>query len=66
MRALVEALTRESPAFAQFWREQSVLVREGGTRKFAHPLDGVVGYEQVTLVPAAHAGWKVVMLLGTG
>ncbi len=63
-RALVAALTRESPAFAQFWREQAVLAREGGTRKFVHPVDGVVEYEQVTLVPAAHAGWKVVMLLG--
>jgi PAS domain-containing protein len=65
-RALVAALTRESPAFAQFWREQAVLAREGGTRKFVHPEDGVVAYEQVTLVPAAHPGWKVVMLLGRG
>jgi transcriptional regulator with XRE-family HTH domain len=64
-RALVAALTRESPAFVQFWREQTVLGREGGARKFVHPLDGVVEYEQVTLVPAAYAGWKVVMLLGS-
>jgi len=63
-RALVAALIRESPAFAQFWREQAVLAREGGTRKFVHPKDGVVEYEQVTLVPAAHTGWKMVMLLG--
>lgn len=65
-RALVTALTRESPAFARFWREQAVLAREGGTRKFVHPQGWVVEYEQVTLVPAAHAGWKVVMLLGPG
>lgn len=64
--ALVAALIRESPAFAQFWRDQAVLAREGGTRKFVHPLDGVVEYEQVTLVPSAHSGWKVVMLLGPG
>ena len=64
MRALVAALTRESSEFARFWREQAVLAREGGTRKFVHPLDGVVEYEQVTLVPAAHGGWKVVVLLG--
>ena len=64
VRALVTALQRESPAFARFWREQAVLAREGGTRKFVHPVDGVVEYEQVTLVPSAHAGWKVVILLG--
>ena len=62
-RALVASLTRECPAFAQFWREQAVLARDGGTRKFVHPKDGLVAYEQVTLLPAAHAGWKMVMLL---
>ncbi len=64
-RALVSALTRESPVFVEFWREQAVLGREGGTRRFMHPLDGLVEYQQVTLVPAAQPGWKVVMLLGT-
>jgi transcriptional regulator with XRE-family HTH domain len=64
VRTLVAALQRESPDFARFWQEQAVLAREGGTRKFMHPADGAVEYEQVTLVPAAHAGWKVVVLLG--
>jgi transcriptional regulator with XRE-family HTH domain len=63
MRALVASLQQESPAFARLWREQAVLLREGGTRRFVHPPDEVVEYEQVTLVPAAHAGWKVVVLL---
>lgn len=64
MRALVAALQSESPAFARFWREQAVLAREGGARKFVHPADGELEYQQVTLVPAAHPGWKVVFLLG--
>lgn len=66
MQALVAALLRDSPAFARFWREQAVLAREGGTRRFNHPVDGVVEYAQITLVPAAHLGWKVVVLLGSG
>ena len=63
MRELVVALTQESPAFARFWQEQAVLGREGGARRFVHPVDGLVECEQVTLVPAAHPGWKLVVLL---
>ena len=64
MRALVAELQGRSRAFARFWGDQAVLAREGGTRTFSHPADGVVELQQVTLVPAAHPGWKVVVLLG--
>ena len=63
MRALVEGLLRGSAAFAQFWNSHAVLAREGGERVFNHPLDGMVRYQQVTLVPARHPDHKVVMLL---
>ena len=60
---LVEGLVRDSAVFARLWREQAVLSREGGGRTFDHPHDGIVSYDQVTLVPAAHPDHKLVMLL---
>lgn len=63
IRALVEALVKESPAFAQLWNDHAVLAREGGLRVFTHPQDGVLHYHQVTLVPAAYPGYKLVVLL---
>ncbi len=63
MQALVSELQRSSPPFARLWNAQAVLAREGGTRRFNHPGDGTLEYEQITLLPAAHPGWKVVVLL---
>jgi hypothetical protein len=63
MRALVDELLRDSEAFARFWNSHAVLAREGGERVFNHPLDGMVRYQQPTLVPTRHPGHKVVMLL---
>ena len=37
--------------------------RDGGERRFRHPEDGILRYEQVTLLPAAHPDHKLVMLL---
>jgi transcriptional regulator with XRE-family HTH domain len=65
MQALVRDLQQRSPAFARFWNSHAVLAREGGTRVFNHPLDGTVRYEQISLVPAAHPDYKLVMLLST-
>lgn len=64
MQALVGDLLGESRSFARFWNNHAVLGREGGTRRFNHPRDGILEYEQITLIPAAHPGWKLVMLLG--
>jgi hypothetical protein len=36
------------------------------SRKFHHPLDGTLLYEQITLIPATHPGYKLVLLLPTG
>jgi transcriptional regulator with XRE-family HTH domain len=63
MRDLVGDLLHSSAAFARFWNSHAVLAREGGARAFNHPRDGVLRYEQITLVPAAHPDHKLVMLL---
>jgi len=63
MRALVTDLLKASPAFVRLWNSHAVLSREGGTRVFNHPRDGTLRYEQITLIPAAHADRKLVMLL---
>jgi len=63
IRALVDDLAERSPVFSAFWTHHAVLAREGGERLFVHPQDGLLRYEQVTLVPPAHPDVKVVMLL---
>ena len=60
---LVNALCEASPRFEEFWNDQSVLARDGGTREFNPPQDGRLRFEQVTFVPAARSGYKLVMLL---
>ena len=51
-RALIDALTAGSDAFAQYWASQDVFEREGGLREFDHPADGRLVYQQITLKPA--------------
>ena len=62
MRALVEDLRAASPLFAAFWDEQGVLAREGGLRRFHHPQDGTVEFDQFTYVPADRPDCKLVLL----
>jgi transcriptional regulator with XRE-family HTH domain len=62
-RDLVAQLQRDSPDFARFWNSHTVLAREGGARMFDHLEDGIVRYEQVTLIPAAQPDHKLVILL---
>jgi transcriptional regulator with XRE-family HTH domain len=61
--ALVEELRKTSPQFAQFWKDQRVLARDGGTRDFNHPQHGLSRYEQITFVPTSRTGYKLVMLI---
>jgi transcriptional regulator with XRE-family HTH domain len=63
IKTLVGDLMRSSPSFARFWNTHAVLAREGGARSFNHPHDGLLVYEQVTLIPAAHLDHKLVILL---
>jgi transcriptional regulator with XRE-family HTH domain len=62
IQALVGEL-RRSADFARFWNDHAVLAREGGARRFNHPQDGTLHYQQITLIPAAHPDHKLVMLL---
>ena len=63
VRALVAELERDSAAFAHWWTRHAVVEREGGTREFAHPRLGRVGFQQVTFRLATHPELKLIMLL---
>lgn len=60
---LLDGLRRDSADFARLWDGHAVAARDGGARRFRHPEDGILDYEQITLVPAAHPDHKIVMLL---
>jgi transcriptional regulator with XRE-family HTH domain len=62
MLALIDELSMESPLFSHCWKEQSVLLREGGERRFQHPLDGVLCLVQTTLLVASQQECKLVCL----
>jgi transcriptional regulator with XRE-family HTH domain len=63
LRALVDRLRRGSKDFATLWSDHAVLAREGGTRTFNHPRDGLRRYEQATLSVAGWPDHKLVLLL---
>src|SRR5271165_4039182 len=54
VQAVVDDLSEQSPIFLRYWSEQMVLHREGGERRFNHPLDGVRRYHQTTLLAVSH------------
>lgn len=62
MRRLVESLRGETPDFAALWDDQAVLGREGGLRRFDHPQDGPLSFEQHTFQPADRPDCKLVLL----
>lgn len=62
-RPYFDQLTRQSPAFRQYWRKQAVLRREGGERRFNHPTEGPRRFLQSTLVLASAPRIKLVSLV---
>jgi transcriptional regulator with XRE-family HTH domain len=62
MQALIAELSNNSPEFANYWRAQTVLKREGGERRFNHPIHGQQGFLQTTLLIALQPDWKLVCL----
>lgn len=62
MQLLIDELLDQSPLFAQHWREQSVLNREGGERRFNHPSGNVQRFLQTTLLVALQPQCKLVCL----
>lgn len=63
LATLVADLTAHSTLFAQCWKEQNVVDREGGRRHFVHPEQGELTFDQVTLRMATRRELKLVMLL---
>ncbi len=66
MRDLVDGLKGESGFFAGAWDAQAVVAREGGSRTFMHPTDGLLTYRQHTFSPAERSDYKLVALLPSG
>ncbi len=62
MRDLVEQLKASSDLFARAWDAQAVVAREGGSRTFMHPIDGLLTYAQHTFSPAERPDYKLVVL----
>jgi transcriptional regulator with XRE-family HTH domain len=62
MKDLVEQLCRDSMPFADYWQRQDVLYREGGGRRFRHPVRGELEYTQTTLLLASQLELKLVCL----
>jgi transcriptional regulator with XRE-family HTH domain len=60
---LVKELSAASKDFARWWQARAVMEREGGQRRFSHPRHGELVFEQLTLRPVPHEGFKIVMLL---
>ncbi|NGX87804.1 helix-turn-helix domain-containing protein [Rahnella sp. Lac-M11] len=63
VRQKVISLRGQSSEFNQWWTQQEVLAREGGARRFNHPLSGETRYRQQTFFPAGYADCKLVMLV---
>jgi len=63
VREVIDSLLRDSPVFAHWWRRQAVVEREGGSRAFRHPRQGVLNFRQITFRSAIRPDCKLVMLL---
>ena len=63
LAGLVAQLAQASAAFRQLWAAHNVTDREGGRRRFLHPQQGELQFDQVTLHPANQRELKLVMLL---
>lgn len=62
MQALIDELADSSPLFTKLWKEQSVLLREGGERGFQTGDGRVQRYQQTTLLVASQTECKLVCL----
>ncbi|MYN16107.1 helix-turn-helix domain-containing protein [Rugamonas sp. FT107W] len=63
LAGLIAELSEASATFAELWTLQDVVGREGGLRRFRHPRQGDLSFNQVTLHPAKRHDLKLVMLL---
>jgi transcriptional regulator with XRE-family HTH domain len=65
LRRLVDDLSAKSPDFARCWAAHGVLAREGGERRFKHPSEGLLHFQQVSLSLAGWPDFRLTMLLPT-
>lgn len=63
LAGLIAQLCGASAEFRQWWGAQQVLGRDGGLRRFQHPVQGLLHFNQVTLHLARQQEVKLVMLL---
>jgi transcriptional regulator with XRE-family HTH domain len=63
VRAVVDRLIGESTLFAQAWARQAVLGREGGRRRFDHPLDGALTFDQHVLADVDRGDFRLIALI---
>ncbi|GJJ00500.1 transcriptional regulator [Duganella rhizosphaerae] len=63
LAGLIAELSDASATFAELWNLQDVVGREGGLRRFRHPQQGDLDFNQVTLHLAKRHDLKLVMLL---
>ncbi len=61
--ALIEELRRTSARFARWWTEHAVVERAGGERRFEHPRDGSLVYEQIAFSMASRPDFTLIMLV---
>ncbi|MEO7495747.1 MAG: helix-turn-helix transcriptional regulator [Massilia sp.] len=61
-QALIDDLSAASPQFVAHWKDQAVLHREGGLRRFHHPQRGELHFLQTTLLVASQQECKLVCL----
>ena len=62
MLELIENLSMNSQLFSKYWKDQAVLHREGGERRFNHPVRGTQCFLQTTLLVASQQECKLVCL----
>ncbi|NMM39212.1 MAG: helix-turn-helix domain-containing protein [Glaciimonas sp.] len=63
--SLIDALAQSSSEFQQMWSSQNVVDREGGTRRFFHPVKNELTFDQMNFYLAKRHDLKLVMLLPT-
>lgn len=61
-KAVVDWLGERSHEFRSAWERQAVIDREGGLRRFDHPVDGPLVFRQHTLCAHERADFKLVAL----
>lgn len=62
IQAMIEALSAQSSLFKHAWSLHDVVAREGGERRFQHPVRGALTYQQVNFRVANRPDLKLITL----